>query len=58
MKGLEIQELYGNYFIADYRKNKFLMLDLKNKKASIIDQHHYNIITLVSEIKRELKNIK
>lgn len=53
----ELIYFYNNYYIGNRNKNEYFLIDTQKYKAKMISELQYNIITLLSEIKQELKNI-
>lgn len=57
MENLEVKYFYGNYYIANRGCNQYLLLDIKKKKVTVLDELQFNIVSLLAEIKCTLKEL-
>jgi len=56
-KDIQIIHFYGCYYIANRTINEYLLLNINSKKLSVIDELQFNIISLLAEIKNDLKDL-
>lgn|GEM_PF-5400557 len=54
---VQIIYLYGHYYISNTEKDEYLMIDMWNNKARLIDADCYEVVASLNTIKNELRNI-